>query len=66
MEDVRAEGRPRVWGGLAGAVQLLVEVAEGAVATGGRLAEATVGLGVTAEREEGFSRVHGTPLVRLG
>jgi len=66
MEDMRAEGRPRVDGGPAGAVQLLVEVAEGAGATGGRLAEAAVGLGVAAERVLGSSRVHGIPLVATG
>jgi hypothetical protein len=62
MEDMRTEDLSRADGrGAAGTMQLLVEVAERAVAAGGRLADAAVGLGVAAEWEEGISGVHGIP-----
>jgi hypothetical protein len=44
--------------GAGGPAMTSVEVAEGAAADGGRAAEAAVGLGVSAERDEGFPAIH--------
>ena len=60
VKHVGAEARPRADGGGAGAVELLVEVAEGAGDEGRRLATAAVGFGVAAESV--FGTDHEGPL----
>ena len=54
VEDIGAEAGAGAEGAAASAAELLVVIAEGAVDEGGRLAEAAVGLGVAAERVDGF------------
>ena len=65
MEDVAAEAGAGTDGGAAGAAELLVVMAEGAVSERGRLAETAVGLGVAAEWVFGVSGEHAVPFRRL-
>ena len=65
VEDIGAEAGAGAESGPAGAAQLPVVVAEGAVDERGRVAEAAVGLGVAAEWVFGVSGEHAVPFRRL-
>jgi hypothetical protein len=59
------ESRPGADAGYAGAAELLMEVAVGAGARGGRLAEEAVGFGVAADRILGGSGFHWKSFLNL-